>query len=689
MINTKKYPIVLQDEIKDCGVSCALMLIMYYGGYVSKKKLIEMTKTNKNGTTLYHIKETLNNIGFESKGIRCTLDEMNKDNLILPCIANVIIDKSYKHFIVIYEINFKKKYLIIGDPADKIKKISFDKFKEIFNNILLYAYPLKSISKEVKTSKLKFISHILKLNKKILINIFILSIFITLLSIFTSFYTEFMINSLSFYSKTYILFIFSIFFAVYILKIISNYFRNKLLSFINQKIDLKITLDIYKSIIKLPYYYYKNRTTGDMISRINDLDNVRDMISKVALSLFVDIPLTLVSLIVLYLLNHTLFSIGLFILIFYFIIIILFRRRFNDYIKKIQVKKSEATSYMVESIGGFETVKNMNIEDDIISKFEKKYIRLLKDIFKYQNTYFLQHLFKELINDIGFITITLVGCILVIEDKMNLGTLFTFTSLLVYFLDPIKNVIDLDNLIKEAKNSLERVLDISTYEIKDNGVVDEFNSGDIEINNLDFSFNDRDYILKNLNFKIKENSKVMIVGKSGSGKSTLFKIITKYYSINKDKIFINGIDINNYKKSTIDNNIMYISQNDVLFNDTMYNNLIFEGSNIKSLLDISKMCYVDEILDNNLGFNMLVEESGFNLSGGEKQRVILARGLLRNFEILIIDEGLSQLDVDMERKILKNIFKYFKDKTIIFVSHRTDNLDLFDDLIKIENGVVC
>ena len=496
-----------------------------------------------------------------------------------------------------------------------------------------------------------------------------------------------MINNLNFYSKTYLLLIFFTFLAVYVLKIISNYFRNKLLSYINQKIDLSITLDIYKSIIKLPYYYYKNRSTGDMVSRINDLDNVRDMISKVALSLFVDIPLTLVSLIVLYFLNHILFGIGILILVLYLIIIILFRRRFNDYIKKIQVKKGETTSFMVESISGFETVKNMKIEDDTIYKFENKYVKLLKDIFKYQNTYFLQLLFKEIINDIGFIIVTLIGCILVVENKMSIGTLFTFSTLLVYFLDPIKNVIDLDNVIKEAKVSLERVLDISTYEIKDNGVIDEFKNGDIEINNLDFSFNDRDYILKKLNLKIKKNSKVMVLGKSGSGKSTLFKIITKYYSVSKDKIFINGVDLNNYKKSTIDSNIMYISQNDVLFNDTMYNNLIFDSSNKNSLLDISKMCYVNEILDSNLGFNMLIEESGFNLSGGEKQRVILARALLQKFEILIIDEGLSQVDTDMERKILKNIFKYFQNKTIIFVSHRTDNLDLFDNLIKIEDGI--
>ena len=109
----KKYPIVLQDEIKDCGVSCIQMIIKYYGGYVKKSNLLEMTKTSKKGTTAFNIKDTLINLGFDAKGIKCELKDINKDNIVLPCIASVTIDNSYKHFIVIYEINFKKKYLVM------------------------------------------------------------------------------------------------------------------------------------------------------------------------------------------------------------------------------------------------------------------------------------------------------------------------------------------------------------------------------------------------------------------------------------------------------------------------------------------------------------------------------------------------------------------------------------------------
>ena len=131
-------------------------------------------------------------------------------------------------------------------------------------------------------------------------------------------------------------------------------------------------------------------------------------------------------------------------------------------------------------------------------------------------------------------------------------------------------------------------------------------------------------------------------------------------------------------------NIVYVSQNEILFSDTIYNNI--DSNNI---INISKICLVDEIIKNNqLGYNMLIEENGFNLSGGEKQRIILARALACDFDIIIIDEGLSQVDNNMERMIIKNLFKNYSNKTIIFISHRLDNMDLFDKVIKIEKGKI-
>ena len=688
MIDTKKYPFVLQDEEKDCGIACMQMIINYYGGHVNKDNLIFKSKTNRNGTTGYNIKETFISLGLDAKGIKCNLEDINSDNIILPCIANVIVDSKYKHYIVIYEINLTKGYILIADPADKIKKLTINQFKEIFNNVIIMCYPTRNLPYEKDISNLDFIFSIVKPYKQELKNIFILSLFITIFSILTSFYTENMLEALNNFSKSNLTFIFMIFFSIYILKNTTNFFRSKALAYLNRKINLVLTLDVFKRIIKLPYCYYKNKTTGDMISRINDLENVREMISRVALSIFIDLPLTLVSLVILFIINKTLFFIGLLMLILYFIVVVLFRRIFNNYLVDVKYKRSDYISHMIESISGYETIKGIHIENNVINKFEKKYVGFLNKIFNYQNLYIIQELLKDLINDIGFILITLVGTFLVLDNSIKLGTLFTFSSLLVYFLEPIKSILSLDQIIKESKISLKRILDVVVYEEDDNGIIDSFNNGDIEFKNLSFSFNDKDNILDNINLTIKKSEKLMVIGKSGTGKSTLFKLLMGYYVDQNNSIKINGINLNDYKKKILNRNILYISQQEVLFNDTLYNNLVFDNNNLESLNSVVDICSINNIMDSSLRYNTLIEENGANLSGGERQRVVLARTLLKSFNILIIDEGLSEVDIDTERKVLKEMFRKYSDKTIIIISHRLDNMDLFDSVLRFNDKEV-
>jgi len=218
-------------------------------------------------------------------------------------------------------------------------------------------------------------------------------------------------------------------------------------------------------------------------------------------------------------------------------------------------------------------------------------------------------------------------------------------------------------------------------------LTDNAMKGDINICNLNYSYNEEIDILRNINLKIKNGEKVIITGSSGCGKSTLVKILMKYYSIERDKVYINNIDINDYNSS---DGINYISQNENLYTDSLYNNItLYEKCSINKFIEICKMCEIDEIVSKNrLGYNMLIEENGFNLSGGERERIVLARTLIRNFNMLIIDEGLCQLDINKERKILKNIFEKYKNKTIIVISHRLENLDLYDRKIYMKDGSV-
>ena len=181
-----------------------------------------------------------------------------------------------------------------------------------------------------------------------------------------------------------------------------------------------------------------------------------------------------------------------------------------------------------------------------------------------------------------------------------------------------------------------------------------------------------------------------MLGPSGSGKSTILKLIYKYYKVDRDKIYINNYDINDYSMKDIRQNVTYVSQQELLFTDTIRNNIIL-GRRVEEeyFLNISKITYVEEIVQNSiLGYDYMLEENGINLSGGQRQRIILARSLLKNSSIIMIDEGFSQIDSLLERKILENIFSYFSDKTIIVISHRQDNKDLYNRILQFNNNQV-
>ena len=666
---------IKQEGLKDCGPSCLLNIIKHYKGYIDINDLKDMCKTDKSGTTAYHLIEASKKLGFESYGIKCNLKELKKENVILPCIAHVIINNSYKHYVVIEKIDFKKKRILINDPIGKHKYCSYNDFDKVFNNILIYLYPIKKITNTPNNSNIKFFQEIIKSSTNQLIQVVIISIFVTIFSIITSFYLQYMTDNITF-SKQKITLIFIIFLIIYMLKIISDFLRNKILILINQKIDFNLTFKTFKQIINLPYRYYKNNTTGEIISKINDLEAVREVISKVALSLFIDLPLTILSLIIMYIINDTLFFISLVIMLLYLFIIIIFRNKFNNLIDEATANKATVTSYMVESINGYETIKGCNIEDKIIHNFEEKYAIYSNKIEELDNYYNYQYLLKELINNIGFIVIILIGIFLVMDKTITLGSLLSFNSLLIYFLSPIRNIIDLDNNLRQTKISIKK---ISYLYHKKNNYKNKKTIGDITFKDLNYSFDDVTNVLSNINLTIKNKSKVMVLGSSGSGKSTLFKILKQNYEVKRDKVYVNGIDINDYKL----NNIVYVSQNEILFSDTLENNI---GNDIYK---VSKICLVDEIVKKmQLGYKTLIEENGFNLSGGEKQRIILSRALSNPFDILIIDEGLSQVDTNMERIILKNIIKEYSNKTIIFISHRLDNIDLFNQVIKLEKGKI-
>lgn len=676
-----KYPFVKQEGNKDCAVASLSMIIRYYKGYVAHEQLRDMLTTDRKGTSAYNIIKVAEYIGFKATGIKTN----NLENLKLPCIAYVTINNQLNHFVVIYKIDFKKKELLIADPASSLKKMKIEDFNKLTNDIYILLYQIKKLPYLKKYSILEFITTFLKNNKNSLIKITILSFFINILITILSFEFKFLIESINYDTRLKYIFLL-VFLFITILKIITTYLRNLLTIYLDKKINYDLTIECYKNIIHFPYIYYCNRTTGEVIARINDLELVKSFISKITIMILSDLPLIIISLIIMFTINIKLTLFTILNLLLYFLVIRILKNPIKTKIQNLQEERGRNTSFLVESLSAYECIKGLNIENQTIQKLQTNHYKYITNIFDFSKLYNFQIFLKDFISDIGNLILIILGIIEIESNIMTIGSFITFTYLISNFSNPLREILDTNVEVEESLNALKRILELN-YKSDNNGKIKKLENNNIKIKQLNYSYNDEN-IISNINLEFKSGEKAIILGESGSGKSTLLKIIKKYLKVKNGIVYINNIDLNDYNNAAVSKNISYIAQNELLFTDTIYENLrVNRDLEPKRIIEVAKLCFVDEIIKNKeFGYNTLIEENGFNLSGGEKQRIILARTLLNDSKIILIDEGTNQLDVSLERKILKNIFKEFSDKIIILISHRFDNIDLFDHVIKIEKG---
>lgn len=684
----KKSLIVLQEGNKDCGASCLLSVVHYYGGNISKEKIIDMTKTTKEGTTFYNIKEASNQIGLIAKSYK--VEEIEKIKEITSPFICQVSKNSSMHFIVVYKVNNNK--LLIMDPA--IGKVIMDIFD--FNNIWTgYIMILEKVGilPDYKNTKClnKEIIKVLTSNKKIIIFIIILSIIVTLLSCLISLYSQIILDKVIDTEINNLIVITIAFFILLIIKNITNYIRNHLLIYLNQKLDIKILLTAFIKVILLPYNYYKNRTSSEVLSRINDLSKIKTFISKLIVTILLDLLLLVAAIIVISNINKQILNIYLLVDLLYLLIIIIFNKKIKYQTVKVQEEVAQTNKNIIEAVNNFEAIKGLNIEDKIIYKFTKDYTSLLNTKYHIDKQNNIIVLLKDNIMDISILLTNFYILKEIMNNSMTVGDYITISFMTNYLIYPVRNIIDIIYDYHYVKSSITRannLLEVSSEKINEKEVLDI--NGNIKITNLKYTYNNKNIILKDINLFIKDKDRVLLLGSSGSGKSTILKLLYKYLEADRKTIYINNYDINDYSLSDIRKNITYISQNEQLFNDTIRNNILL-NRDISEIdyLNICKILHIDDIVkDNVLGYDYLIEENGINISGGQRQRIILARGLLKSSKIIMIDEGLNQIDIKLEREILQDIFTYFHNKTFIIVSHRRDNNDLYNRIIKIKDGEV-
>ena len=680
-----KKLIVKQNSFKDCGPSCLLSIMKYYNIEVSHEELTLNLKMDREGTNAYNIINVSKLYGLDGYGIHNSVDDIINGKVKLPIICHVL-KNSYYHFIVVYKV--KNNHLIVMDPSTNNTKLDIETFKSLYLNTSIVIYPVKKINIINNNKRLIDIIKIY-LNKEIknIIKTILYSLFVILLTLFLNTYTLLLIDYIIPNYKLKLLIIITfIFLLLGVYKSILNYYKNKLIIYLSKQISIYLNKEVINKFFNLPYLFFKNKSTSEVISRINDLEIFKEIFTSIIVSLSTNIILIIVSMIVLLSINIKLFIINIISLVLYFIIVISFKNSFSKRTEQLLDNKSIYNKILNENIYSYESNRNINQINNKILKIENKYKDYIHSESKYNILFNKQLTIKDILFIFTNILSLSISILLIINNSLTIGRLFLYTSIVYYFIEPIKEILDLGPNINYLKSIYNRINDLLLVKEKED-IKDKYKiKGDIKINNICYSYNNIDYIIKNINLEIPYKSKYLIYGKSGLGKSTIIKILLKYLGDYKGNIKIDNNDLKNISRESIQDSFTYVSQNNYITNDTIKNNIIYDrdidDNDYKKIIDI---CNLNTLIESKyLKDNFVIEDNGFNISGGERQKIILARSLLKDSNYIILDEALSEVDVYEEKQILNKIFDYCKDKTLIYISHKKEIISMFKQKYKIE-----
>lgn len=667
-----------------------------YGLKVSIAKIRDIAGTDRQGTSAYGLVKAIEHYGFQQKVVKADKESLTS-KLPIPAIAHVVIDDSLLHYVVITKV--KGDIVVVSDPAKGIVKYKKENFLKIWTKILILIAPTNNSQKgNKKQSTLISFFRLLISQKWLLLRIFILSMILTSIGIITSFYYQVLMDDIVPSSSLEMLnYVSVITLCLFFVQIGLNFLRGFLIVKLEQNIDIPIMLGYYNHALILPMKFYSMRDTGEIISRFNDASSIRDIVSEASLTIMMDTIMAVVGAVVLFNSNRLLFLISVVMLFLYGIIVFVYNKPIKKNNRKIMEMNSKVTSQFIETVNGIEIIKAFNQEDNEKEKTDKLYRKFLKRVFNGGVLSLSQQTVTMFVAVVGELVILWIGATYVIKGELTMGELITFNALLGYFIEPIKNLINLQPQIQTAVVAADRlgeILDISP-EYENNDMCTAYDSeikfDNLIISNLNFRYGTRDLVLKDINLEINHGEKIAFVGESGSGKTTLAKLLVRLYEQEKGNIKLDSVDIRDFPISQIRNNFSYISQNAFLFSGTIKENLLFGNSDASDndILRVCKICELEEYINSlPLKYNTRIEENGKNLSGGQKQRLAIARALLKNPKILIMDEATSNLDYITEKTIENTINKFSKNMTTIIIAHRLSTIKDCDKIFVFKDGQI-
>ena len=694
----KSYPFVRGKSTSESAIACFQMISQYFG-MPFRKEVIQRI-----------VKEQLQRSDYLSLPIAGAMTELMGLTSQLVALPAESITQLTPPFLIrwddslalVYEVSDRN--MVIAVPEIGLVRRKPKEFLQTWG-ISTDGQPPKGevlllqLSKETPQQRFGlnwFFPEIVK-HKWVLIQVFIASFFVQLFGLANPLMIQVIIDKVIVQNSQDTLQVLGIFLLIIALfEAVLSTLRTYLFVDTTNRIDMSLGSEIIDHLLRLPLRYFEKRPVGEISTRVNELENIRQFMTGTALTVVLDSIFSVVYIVVMIIYSPILTMVALGIIPIFILMTVIFSPLIRRQLRTKAERNAETQSYLVEVMSGIQTVKAQNIELRSRWQWQDRYSRYMTAGFRTVVTSTLAGSTSHFLNQLSGLLVLWVGAYLVLNQQLTLGQLIAFRIIAGYVTSPVLRLTQLWQNFQETALSLERLADI--VDTPQESEKDRFNipmpaiKGAVKYENVSFRFKPQGPLqLNNINLSIAEKTFVAVVGQSGAGKSTLTKLLSRLYETESGRILIDGYDISKVELYSLRRQVGVVPQETLLFDGTVQENIALTNpeASTEEIISAAKVAAAHEfIMTLPNGYNTRVGERGASLSGGQRQRIALARSVLQRPNILVLDEATSALDYMTEQQVCLNLGEAFRDHTVFFITHRLSSIKTADLIIMMDNGSI-
>ena len=683
---TKRLPVILQTEAAECGLASIAMVAAYYGYKTDLTSLRQEHEISLKGANLEELMQIADKLKLSTRALRLDLEHLSQ--LKTPCILHWDMN----HFVVLKKVT--KKSIEIHDPGLGERKYTLEEFSKHFTGVALELSPTEEFKSEDSRVNLKLSDFWSKVTglKSTLGKVFVLSLLLQAFAIASPYYMQLVVDEVILSYDQNLLAILAIGFGLLMaIEMVTGAVRSVLLLHFGNLMSIQLGANLFHHLVRLPLQYFEKRHIGDVVSRFGSLQQVKELLTKGVIEAVIDGVMAIATLIMIFLYSPKLSVIVLIAIAIYAVFRIAMYRPLRQMSEEVIVNQAKEQSNFMETVRGIQTIKLFGREVQRQSVWHNKYADSLNSGIRVGHLNIGYEAFNKVIFGLENVLVIYFAAMLVMEGDLTVGMLFAFMAYKRQFVEKMASLIEKIIEFKMLSLHFNRLADISLTE-KEQDIQGKVSgkkiSGDIELKGINYRYNKKEApVFKHLDLSIKAGESVAIIGPSGCGKTTLAKLMLGLFEPDEGKIEVDGVDIRQLGLGQYRTQIAAVMQDDQLLSGSIADNISFFDPELdmQQVEWAAKIAAIDnDILQMTMGYNTLVGDMGAALSGGQIQRLLLARALYRKPKILFMDEATSNLDTKLEFSVneaVKNL-----DVTRIIIAHRPETIASADRVIEIRYG---